>query len=210
MSCNFDPYTPVHSVMVQIERRWQAYGMESSVTFEEFCHLRENGKLTWFLGLKDPATRTATQYRHYIAFYVGIWNHLASAVACCREAKVVAEKSLRGLLLTALEHCQAADAIQAKLDQQIADAHAARVRGGKLRHAANDPARGEAARLLIGQRPNGGWPDPTTAARAILEDLKRFILDQRLSLVTGDYLVKTITGWIKRVPEVRAAFEGNQ
>ena len=89
---------------------------------------------------------------------------------------------------------------------QVSKAHAARVKGGKLRHAKNDCARLRAARLILAMAPAGGWKTEAHVARAIEARLIRFIKARRLSLVCEASLRRTIVRWIHNRPAVRAAY----
>lgn len=213
MSPHIDPQTPVHSVLSEIRRRYEE--QKPSVAFEQLCvEVRTRA----FRGqtrcpIEKDGTRVGdlTQGKRWSeADLRFVWRqNIEDAIACCITARAAVEKPLLTLLLEAMQYCRACDAITAELSRAAAARHAARVAGGKLRHAVNNPGRDEAARLLTLHRPASGWRDATAAARAIEDDLRRFIIDNRLSIATGEHLVKTITGWIKRVAAVRAAFNGH-
>lgn len=206
MNANIDPYTPVRAVLVHIQSRYDS--LEPCRPFELFC----KAEASWYRDPRrdtpdiDPWFATCKFRGMELELYQALVRHVASAVSCSMEALTPEAKPLLNLLLQAMHHCRMFDMKKALLDEATAARRAARVKGGKLRHAANNPARDETARLLLVKRPVSGWPDAITAARAIEEDLKTFILQKRLGIVAGDHLIRTIVRWIRTVPQVSAAF----
>lgn len=201
------PFFPIHEVLLELERRWRQGQMEQTLPFAQLCD-RRSGKLDSLLRWNDEDIPIGLDSCHYTTAYIGWYKNIASAVACCLAAKAPSEKPLRNLLLEAMEFCRAADEIQATLARRKEDMYVARVRGGTNRHVKQQPAWEEAARLLVAKRPPQGWPNPTAAAKAIIDDLMAFIHAGRIPVITGDNLVRTIARWIRHRPSVTAAFKG--
>lgn len=79
-------------------------------------------------------------------------------------------------------------------------------KGGRERHARNDPARRRAARLIRVMAPMHGWRNEWAAARAIHARLSNFVRARRLALTCEENFARTIVGWIRNHPECKTAF----
>jgi hypothetical protein len=209
---------PVSTVREEINKR--LHRLKIGVSLEE---LRRYAQSQYFTRSPDqaedfPYYRTylmkrsaprSPEARHHSDFLNWGLNVLEKAMLSCEQALLPEPKPLRTLMLDGLDLCQQFDQLEAQYHEELRTLTIARVRGGKARQAELDPARKQAARLLEPKRPPEGWANPTAAAKAIVDELKVFIRANRIAMATGDNLVRTIVRWIREVPMVTAAFQGN-
>lgn len=214
----------LREVKKEIERCFEAIGVKG--TFSEF-YRHVNDKLENFEPtLKEISLYIPTFYRVIADNYnqeseVKTDNHkwlqnkidcLETAMAFWIAAKAIHAKPLSNLLSEAIARCEAANKIhsdQMSAAQDAAQAsRAARVKGGKIRHEKNEPARHEAARLLRAARPSTGWHSPLSAAKVICPALTIFIRANGLSIQVAEGLPRTVVRWIKNHPDVQFAYQG--
>lgn len=207
MNKHIHPFSPVHSVMLEIKRRHDDCPWR--VSFQEFCARVQSGQEG--SGLFDiDCSKLPTEPRNrmqYVTRHVSIREKLTAAVRCCLAAREPCAKPLLNLLDQAIEYCYAVDALRAQLARQALERHAARVKGGKERHERNRCAWVRAARLILVHAPEAGWKDEAQAARIIESRLAGFVTSRRLTLVCEGNFRRTIVRWIRTRPIVRAAFE---
>jgi hypothetical protein len=89
---------------------------------------------------------------------------------------------------------------------RAAERRLACAKGGRARHARNDPARRRAARLIRVMAPNQGWRNEWSAARAIHARLSNFVRARRLSLTCEENFARTIVSWIRKHDDCQRAF----
>lgn len=95
-------------------------------------------------------------------------------------------------------------AIQKKLNTQKLSPQ--NKKNAQRRNINIEPARKEAARLLIEMKPKTGWMTPESAASKLEKPLQKYIEDNRISGVTGSNIKTRLKSWIKDYPIVAEAW----
>lgn len=132
---------------------------------------------------------------------------LEFALAHCVVAHQLSAQCQSEELEKAIACCRSFDALQQlKHDRKRAYVRA-RQRGGLKRQWKIEPVRLRAARLLLVLAPPEGWESEQQAAQAILARLQNFAARRRIA--TGP-TIRTVRGWIKSHPAVRAAYQNSQ
>lgn len=121
---------------------------------------------------------------------------LEHALALCITARIQQEKPLAALLDLIRYCCRQADESHAAVRQAEVAYTQARRSGGLARQASREPARAECIRLWRDLAPPAGWSSAKEAAGVITPLLKEFILRERISVVAGDHLIRTVRRWI--------------
>lgn len=122
---------------------------------------------------------------------------LEAALAYCIAAKAIVTKPTAELLANARMKRRLFDALLAAEELASEKRRDARVKGGTKRQERLRPAREYALRLFRSMSPDGGWKNTSEAARTIYPHVKEFVIRNRLALVPGDSLVRTIRGWLR-------------
>lgn len=199
----FDPDAcfPIHACRREIATGWEFLKTRCSfATFEAHVlrqHPAPDNCHTYSPSFVMPDEHAPSWDRYATAAKRGQIAALETALAYCIAAKAMVTKPTAELLANARMKRRLFDTLLAAEELASEKRREARVRGGKTRQERLRPAREYAFRLFRSMSPDGGWKNTSEAARTIYPHVKEFVIRNRLALVPGDSLIRTIRGWLR-------------
>lgn len=200
---------PIEHALVEISRRYELIG-NGAIFTSLIEHVRNKNPIPGsplvytpsfaLADLNKASDKSPCYGRRKAAALLEQLAALETAVACCIAAKAPIVKPLGLLLFDALALCQKFDQLRAAADAADRKRRGVCAKAGKLRQANLDPAREYAKELEVKLRPACGWKSDLERARVIASELKKFIIMNRISLVPGGNLHRTVRRWFGNNP----------
>jgi len=200
MNFNIDIFFPINVCRRDIASRWDSLQTGFSFSLLEE-HVRNQSPMPSDCHTYDPTftvpVTKARWDRYAKAAKRGQVAALETALAYCIAAKAMVPKSTIDLLTNAHAQCHLFDTLLAAEAKAARKRRDDRAKGGKARHERLRPAKEYAFHLFRSRPPKNGWRNAGEAARAIYPQVKDFVIRNRLALVPGESLIRTICGWLR-------------
>ena len=200
MNFNINIFFPISTCRDEIETRWNS--LQIDVDFVQLDeHVRNQKPLpqdcrNYRPTFVIPAMKMSGD-RYAKAAKCARVAVLETALAYCIATKAMVPKSTADLLASACAQCSLFDCLLTAETEAAQKRRQDRVKGGKARQERLRPAREYAFHLFRSSNAKKDWRNAGEAARAIYPQVKDFVIRNRLALVPGESLIRTIRGWLR-------------